>query len=143
MNKLSYAPKRKNMPSLETLINVKKHGEFNGATPRALCRFKIWTAPKKLQETAILGHFWASPPTSWMSRVMEFGMVNVWVTIVLPPKNQPNRIILRCPKMALKWPKTYAMVRFRINTTLNAHRFWPNLKCRFLRRTCNTMWNFI
>ena len=41
MNKLSYGPKKKYALAGKTLINVKNHGEFNGATPRALRRFEI------------------------------------------------------------------------------------------------------
>ena len=36
MNKLSYGPKKKYDLARKTLVYVKKHGEFNGATPRAL-----------------------------------------------------------------------------------------------------------
>ena len=64
-------------------VDSSDKGVVKGTTPRALRQFKIWTAPKKLQKTAIFGHFWGSPPTSWKSRVIKFDMVNVWVTIVL------------------------------------------------------------
>ena len=107
MNNMRYGwKKKKKKTSLETtFIYVKKHGEFNGATPRALRGLLLWTAPKKPQKTAIFGYFWGGSPTSWRSRVMKFDMVKPWPSIMLQRKNEPNRIILRYPKMAPNWPK--------------------------------------
>ena len=55
MNKLSYGPKKKYALAGKTLINVKKHGKFNGATPRAL-RGLLFVCPQKTSKN---GHFWA------------------------------------------------------------------------------------
>ena len=59
-----YFTSKKNTSLETTFIYVKKHGEFNGATPRALRGLLLWTAQKNPQKMAIFGHFWGGTPTS-------------------------------------------------------------------------------
>ena len=68
MNKLSYghylAPKKKNIYDLatKTLLYVKKHVEFNGATPRALRGLLFERHQKKRQKQPFLSIFGVAHP---------------------------------------------------------------------------------
>ena len=71
MNKLSYghylaAPPQKNIYDLatKTLLYVKKHGEFNGATPRALRGLLFERHQKNRKKWPFLGIFGMAYPLS-------------------------------------------------------------------------------